>query len=120
MTTTNPTEVPGRTRCFYSVPNGVPYAEQRQIDRLHVAAGSFAWTYEQYLAEQAQLDLPPRDRAHWQRSRLAGLSGLRASFEAAEREIVRDARGEGVSWADIAGHLGISRQAAQKRFGGVK
>jgi hypothetical protein len=51
------------------------------------------------------------------------LAALTAAAELAERidwellSLVGEARGEGLSWERVAGALGVSKQAAHKRFG---
>jgi hypothetical protein len=50
---------------------------------------------------------------------LGDLLGLQAELDAAVAGAVATARQDyGLSWADIGSLLGISRQAAQQRFGG--
>lgn len=49
---------------------------------------------------------------------LAGASHLVDSAERALHQLVSDAREAGMSWSEIGEILGISRQAAQKRFAG--
>lgn len=49
---------------------------------------------------------------------LASASQLVDSAERALHLLVADARGQGMTWAAIGEALGISRQAAQKRFAG--
>jgi len=48
---------------------------------------------------------------------LGAFDELRESVNKAERFAVRQLRQEGWSWADIAKRLGVSKQAAQQRFG---
>ena len=45
------------------------------------------------------------------------LLGAADEVELLMREAVARCRAEGYSWADIGARLGISRQAAQQRFG---
>ncbi|MGI8446661.1 MAG: hypothetical protein ACR2MP_05645 [Streptosporangiaceae bacterium] len=49
---------------------------------------------------------------------LAALLDLAADIEDAARTAVAGLRGSGYSWAEIAARLGITRQAAQQRWGG--
>ena len=51
---------------------------------------------------------------------LADLMRLAADIETAIREAVIGLRDFGYSWADIATRLGITRQAAQQRWGGER
>ena len=46
------------------------------------------------------------------------LAGAADEVEVLMAESVARCRAEGYSWADIGARLGISRQAAQQRFGG--
>ncbi|WP_030666990.1 hypothetical protein [Streptomyces rimosus] len=62
------------------------------------------------LAEEAKGDDP-----------VAGLSAtveVRREMERLEAVLVRRARTQGRTWADIAAALGISKQAAHKKYGG--
>ena len=45
------------------------------------------------------------------------LVGLAEGIDAAMAEAVKGLRGHGYSWTEIAARLGISRQAAQQRWG---
>ena len=50
---------------------------------------------------------------------LTGMTGLSADLDAAIGEAITALRSRhGYSWADIGRRLGITRQAAQKRWGG--
>ena len=49
---------------------------------------------------------------------LADMTSLAADIEAAIRVAVIGLRNFGYSWADIANRLGVTRQAAQQRWGG--
>lgn len=52
---------------------------------------------------------------------LAELVGLQAVLDEAIATAAKAAHDDaGFSWTEIAGELGISRQAARQRFGGVK
>jgi hypothetical protein len=48
---------------------------------------------------------------------LRSLAGFSSVLDTALREAVKGLRGFGYSWAEIADRLGVSRQAAQMRFG---
>lgn len=49
---------------------------------------------------------------------LAGAAFLSAQLDATIRESVTGLRARGYSWADIGRQLGVTRQAAQQRWGG--
>lgn len=49
---------------------------------------------------------------------LRRLAGLRAEVARAEEAQVRRARTAGYSWQAIAGGLGVTKQAAHRKFGG--
>jgi hypothetical protein len=49
---------------------------------------------------------------------LATLAGLADDIDTALQEAITGLRAAGFSWADIATRLGITRQAAQQRWGG--
>ncbi len=49
---------------------------------------------------------------------LAALAEIAISLDAAMRLAIQGLRTHGYSWADIASRLGITRQAAQQRWGG--
>jgi hypothetical protein len=49
---------------------------------------------------------------------LAAMTTLAADLDEAIHQAVTGLRGYGYSWADIARPLGITRQAAQQRWGG--
>lgn len=51
---------------------------------------------------------------------LAFLQSLRAEANRVEAVLVRRARNNGASWAQIAASLGISKQAVHKRYGGSR
>ena len=49
---------------------------------------------------------------------LTGMTALSADLDQAISEAVTGLRDAGYSWADIGARLGITRQAAQQRWGG--
>jgi DNA-directed RNA polymerase specialized sigma24 family protein len=48
---------------------------------------------------------------------IAELSAVAAELDGVVRQAVTGLRGSGYSWADIAARLGVTRQAAQQRWG---
>lgn len=64
------------------------------------------------LVEQAADDDPLRA--------LAATAQLRAEVARVEAVAVRRARALGLSWAQIAAALGVSRQAVHRKYGGSK
>jgi IS30 family transposase len=51
---------------------------------------------------------------------LAAVASLRSLLESLERLQVDNAREQGWSWQQIAGALGVSRQAVHKKHGGSR
>jgi hypothetical protein len=49
---------------------------------------------------------------------LTGMAALADDLDAAIRHAITGLRNRGYSWADIGNRLGITRQAAQQRWGG--
>ena len=50
------------------------------------------------------------------RTRVRAIHALAAGVEVLEREVLLDAQASGMTWADIGGVYGVSRQAAHRRF----
>ena len=48
---------------------------------------------------------------------LHALAALAADIDTAQRTAITGLRDQGYSWADIAARLGVTRQAAQQRWG---
>jgi hypothetical protein len=92
----------------------------RASDALHALAGSLAFTYDDHAADAKGLDREPTHPQDWHAGRVRDLAVIRAEMERAEREVIDDARAAGLSWQQIGVQLGMSRQAAQQRFGGKK
>lgn len=51
---------------------------------------------------------------------LNALVALRQESDRREAVLVRRARGEGLTWAEIAFLLGVSKQAVHKKYGGSR
>jgi hypothetical protein len=49
---------------------------------------------------------------------LGAVAAVRAEIERREAVLVRRARNDGASWAQIAAAIGVSKQAAHKKHGG--
>lgn len=105
-----------RTRCVYDFPNGVPYLDQTTFDRLHQQAASLAHTASktegiggtERLDTEAAFDLV----RHAQHVASLAADALDLAVDAA--------RDHGLSWQQIGDAFGITKQAAQQRFGGAK
>jgi DNA-directed RNA polymerase specialized sigma24 family protein len=66
--------------------------------------------------------LSVRAAGRWEQAPLDGLAESRrvaAALEKLQRQLVRSARIEGRSWAEIGDSLGISKQSAWERFAPV-
>lgn len=50
------------------------------------------------------------------RTRVRAIHALAAGVEALERQVLLDAQAAGMTWAEIGGVYGVSRQAAHRRF----
>lgn len=76
-----------------------------------------AWTYAQTAAKRArELSEETGDKAHYL-ERLAVVQELAKVTAQLRADAIQEARLHGASWADIGAKLGISKQAAQQRFG---
>lgn len=74
--------------------------------------------HELTAASAVTVDALEDDSAPAPTASLAAASHLVEIADRALHAIVADARRQGVTWAQIGEHLGVSRQAAQKRFSG--
>jgi len=116
------TTTPGRS-CPFTFGNGKPvrngesvYRTWSERDHLHNKAAILAQRYDDWLMEREEGDdHSPRT---FYASRIQDVQAIRNYVTAAEVELVREAREHGLSWQDIGTQLGISRQAAQQRYGG--
>lgn len=109
-----------RTRCFYTIPNGVPSLDQGTFDKLHQAAGSLVYVATEkdggiegiggtrIPSTEDLIDFV--DQARWT---------LGLAKDAADLAVER-AREAGLTWQQVGDVFGITRQAAQQRFGGAK
>lgn len=50
---------------------------------------------------------------------LRAAAALRHRVEQRQSELVRRARNQGLTWAEIASNLGITKQAVHRRYGGT-
>jgi hypothetical protein len=94
------------------------YRTWNDVDHLHNKAAILGERFDDWfqLSERPDAPNPTRD---YHLQRLASARFLRDFALAAELEIVREARAAGLSWVDVGERYGISRQAAQQRFGVV-
>lgn len=51
------------------------------------------------------------------RTALAAARELRRAADRTEATVVRRARNSGLSWAEIASHLGVTKQAVHRKYG---
>lgn len=49
---------------------------------------------------------------------LRAAAELRRASERMEAQLVRRARNQGLSWAEVAAQLGVSKQAVHRKYGG--
>lgn len=111
-----------RRQCVYTIPDGVPYMDQGTFDRLHQAAGALAYTATEGESQKgiegiggtrvptAEELVEFVDQARW----VLGLAK-----DAADLAVER-AREGGVTWQQIGDAFGMTREAAQMRFGRAK
>ena len=52
------------------------------------------------------------------RAALRAAGELRRASERMEAQLVRRARNHGLSWAEVAAQLGVSKQAVHRKYGG--
>lgn len=52
------------------------------------------------------------------RAALRAAAELRRASERMEARLVRRARNQGLSWAEVAQQLGVSKQAVHRKYGG--
>jgi DNA invertase Pin-like site-specific DNA recombinase len=52
------------------------------------------------------------------RAALRAAAQLRRETERLEAQLVRRARNQGMSWAEVAAQLGVSKQAVHRKYGG--
>lgn len=52
------------------------------------------------------------------RSALRAVAELRRAAERTQAQLVRRARNQGMSWAEVATQLGVSKQTVHRKYGG--
>jgi uncharacterized protein YgbK (DUF1537 family) len=106
---------PGATPCQQDAParqNTVKKALTRKPRRTAVENDSYAAFTRRILRAYA------RRIAAGDIDALTLITDLSAEVDAAAAQAVTGLRGHGYSWAEIATRLGVTRQAAQQRWGG--
>jgi DNA-directed RNA polymerase specialized sigma24 family protein len=83
----------------------------RYVDNMRTQAREFAAIAEALLANVVEL-LDSSDP----KTRVRGVHHLAAGVEALERQVLLEAQGSGLTWAQIGDIYGVSRQAAHRRF----
>ena len=69
------------------------------------------------IGAQAYAAIGPRLEAGQGHFALEAVAAARTGLDVLERQAVAMAREQGSSWSDVGSTLGISKQAAQQRFG---
>ena len=54
------------------------------------------------------------------RAALRATADLRRAVERQEAQLVRRARNKGLSWAEVAAQLGVTKQAVHRKYGGPR
>lgn len=93
------------------------YSDAPATDKLHRMVGSLAWTWQDNVADLATLKSEPGAETDWHEGRINELARIRRQLDEVERIVVAEAREAGVTWQAIGAQYGITRQAAQMRFG---
>lgn len=97
-------------QCPFSLLEG--WGEDRPaVDMLHSHAGALQYNLMDPSADPASANAGEL---------LRSADFIRELADEAMREVVAVVRERGMSWTDIGQQLGISRQAAQQRFGAAK
>ena len=86
-------------------------------DHLHNKAAIMAQRFGDWAEEMPEGETVEHSPRLFSCKRLLDVRAIRGYVDAAEREIVAEARENGMSWEDIGAQLGTSRQAAHKRWG---
>jgi hypothetical protein len=89
--------------------------QAHELGRMLATAGSFTTVAEEFARGYAEAQAGDAQR----RARLAlvGADALAGGAEEVRRWLVDDARTAGLPWSGIGEALGISKQAAQQRYG---
>lgn len=105
-----------RRPCPWTAPNGEPWSAWPHVDRLHALAGSLAEPYNAFLEDGGWTE-DEKPEVDYRLSQVRETLAVRAALDEATSELVRNAREAGATWEQVGKALGITRQAAQMRFG---
>lgn len=107
-----------RRQCAYNTSSD-SYSNWSAADKLHSMVGSFAEPYDQFLGDGGWTE-EEKPEVDYRLRQVSDTKVIRSMVEDAAAEAVRNARMAGATWDEIGKALGISRQAAQQRFGGAR
>jgi hypothetical protein len=107
-----------RRPCAYTVSTDA-YRNWAAADRLHSIVGSFAEPYDEFLADGGWTE-EEKPEAEYRLRQVRETKVVQDALNEATSEAVRNARMAGATWEQVGEALGITTQAAQKRFGGAK
>lgn len=92
----------------------------RPADELHSIAAGYTWGY--YRSKEEDPEAPQHDLSDhvWRLHMLTQAATMVRLADEIARDTVWRCRDEGASWEEIGRGLGITKQAAQQRFGKVR
>lgn len=104
-----------RRQCAYNVSSD-SYRLWSAADKLHSRVGQFAEPYEQFLNDSGWTEAE-KPEASYRLRQVSDTKILSDMLDDARREAVGNARRAGATWDQVGEALGVTRQAAQMRFG---